>query len=139
MRLFIFARHAESAFNAVGRLGSDPSQPIGLTRLGTEQARELGQQIANLDIDLAVTTRSVRTRETIEVALKGRDVPLLVEPDSIRYGPGSLTANQSATTGRGRTGTGAASGFRTERVSTTRPAATPVPCGACSGGRRPSR
>jgi len=88
MRLFIFARHAESALNAAGRLGSDPSQPIGLTPLGTEQARELGQQIANLDIDLAVTTRFVRTRETVEVALKGRDVPLLVEPelDEVRAG-----------------------------------------------------
>jgi broad specificity phosphatase PhoE len=81
MRLLIFTRHAESALNAEGRLGSDLSQPIGLTPLGTEQARELGRQLANLDIDLAVTTRFVRTTETVQVALKGRDVPLLVEPD----------------------------------------------------------
>jgi broad specificity phosphatase PhoE len=88
MRLFIFTRHAQSALNAAGRLGSDPSQPIGLTPLGTEQARELGQQIANLEIDLAVSTRFVRTRETVEVALNGRDVPLLVEPelDEVRAG-----------------------------------------------------
>jgi broad specificity phosphatase PhoE len=81
MRLFIFTRHAESALNAAGRLGSDPSQPIGLTPLGKEQARELGHQLANLCIDLAVTTRFARTKETAELALKGRHVPRLVEPD----------------------------------------------------------
>jgi broad specificity phosphatase PhoE len=81
MRLFIFARHAESALNAAGLLSSDPSRPIGLTPHGTEQARRLGQQLANLDIDLAVATRFLRTQETVELALHGRDIPLLVEPD----------------------------------------------------------
>jgi broad specificity phosphatase PhoE len=81
MRLFIFARHAESALNAAGLLGSDPSRPTGLTPHGTEQARRLGQQLANVNIDLAVATRFLRTRETVELALQGRDIPLLVEPD----------------------------------------------------------
>ena len=75
-RLFIFARHAESALNAAGLLSTDPSWPIGLTPHGTEQARRLGQQLANLDIDLAVATRFLRTQETVELALHGRDVPL---------------------------------------------------------------
>jgi broad specificity phosphatase PhoE len=88
MRLFIFARHAGSALNAAGVLSSDPSRPIRLTRRGTEQARQLGQQLANLNIDLAVATRFLGTRETVELALQGRDVPLLVEPalDEIRAG-----------------------------------------------------
>jgi broad specificity phosphatase PhoE len=81
MRFFIFARHAESALNAAGLLSSDPSRPIGLTPRGTEQARRLGQQLANLNIDLAVATRFLRTRETVELALHGTDIPLLVEPD----------------------------------------------------------
>lgn len=81
MRLFIVTRHAESALNAAGRLGSDPSPPTGLTAQGAEQARQLGRQLANLSIDLAIATRFLRTNETIEFALKGRDVPLLVEPD----------------------------------------------------------
>jgi broad specificity phosphatase PhoE len=81
MRLFIFARHAESALNAAGVLSSDPSRPIGLTPRGREQARQLGQQLANLNIDLAVATRFLRTRETVELALQGRDVPLHVESD----------------------------------------------------------
>ena len=81
MRLFIFARHAESALNAAAVLSSDPARPIGLTPRGREQARKLGQQLANLNIDLAVATRFLRTRATVELARQGRDVPLLVEPD----------------------------------------------------------
>jgi broad specificity phosphatase PhoE len=81
MRLFIFARHAESALNAAGLLSTDPSAPIGLTSRGTEQAVGLGRQLANLNIDLAVATRFLRTRQTVELALQGRDTPLLVEPD----------------------------------------------------------
>jgi broad specificity phosphatase PhoE len=81
MRLFIFARHAESAVNAAGLLSSDPSRPIGLTARGREQAHQLGEQLANLRIDLAVATRFLRTRETVELALQGRDIPLVVEPD----------------------------------------------------------
>jgi broad specificity phosphatase PhoE len=81
MRLFILARHAESAANAAGVLSSDPSRPVGLTSGGREQARQLGEQLTNLDIDLAITTNFMRTRETAELALQGRDIPLLVEPD----------------------------------------------------------
>jgi broad specificity phosphatase PhoE len=53
-RLFIFTRHAESTLNVAGRLGTDPSGPVGLTPGGREQARQLGRQLANLNIDLAV-------------------------------------------------------------------------------------
>jgi broad specificity phosphatase PhoE len=80
-RLFIFTRHAESTLNVAGRLGTDPSGPVGLTPRGREQARQLGRQLANLNIDLAVVTRFVRTRETVDCALNGSDIPLLVEPD----------------------------------------------------------
>jgi broad specificity phosphatase PhoE len=81
VRLFVFTRHAESTLNVAGRLGSDPAGPVGLTPRGREQARQLGRQLANLNIDLAVVTRFVRTRETADVALNDSDVPLLVEPD----------------------------------------------------------
>jgi broad specificity phosphatase PhoE len=81
MRLFVFARHAESAANAEHMLSSDPARPIALTPHGREQARQLGVQLADLDIDLAVVTSFLRTRETAELALEGRDMPILVEPD----------------------------------------------------------
>jgi probable phosphoglycerate mutase len=81
MRLFVFARHAESAANIEHVLSSDPARPVALTSRGRDQARQLGVRLANLDIDLAVVTSFLRTRETAEVALEGRDVPILVEPD----------------------------------------------------------
>jgi broad specificity phosphatase PhoE len=81
MRLFVFARHAESAANAEHMLSSDPARPIALTSHGREQARQLGVQLADLDIDLAVVTSFLRTWETAELALEGRDIPILLEPD----------------------------------------------------------
>jgi broad specificity phosphatase PhoE len=80
-RLFIFARHGESAANVARVVSSDPTHGAGLTPLGRTQARRLGAHLANLEIDLAVCTRFLRTRETAELALRGRTVPLLIEPD----------------------------------------------------------
>jgi broad specificity phosphatase PhoE len=81
MRLFVFARHAESAANAAHVLSSDPFRPSALTSRGRAQARRLGSQIANLDIDLAVCTRFPRTRQTLDLALRGRNIPVIIEPD----------------------------------------------------------
>jgi broad specificity phosphatase PhoE len=88
MRQFVFVRHAESSMNAAQVLSSDPSRPIGLSPRGRRQALRLGEQIRNLDIELAVFTRLRRTRETVELALRGRDVPFVVEPglDEVRLG-----------------------------------------------------
>jgi broad specificity phosphatase PhoE len=87
-RLFIFARHAESAANTAHVVNSDPSRPTTLTTRGREQAWTLGEQLANLDIDLGVVTRFLRTRQTIEIALHGRPVPIVVEAgfDEIQSG-----------------------------------------------------
>lgn len=81
MRLFVFARHAESAANVAHVLSSDPFRLSALTSRGRAQARRLGLQIANLEIDLAVCTRFPRTRQTLDLALRGRDVPAIIEPD----------------------------------------------------------
>jgi broad specificity phosphatase PhoE len=88
MRLFVFARHAESSMNVANVVTSDPSRPIGLSPRGREQAERLGDQIRNLEIELAVHTRLPRTRETAELALRGRDVPFVVAPglDEVRLG-----------------------------------------------------
>jgi broad specificity phosphatase PhoE len=69
-------------------LNTNPSQPVALTERGRTQARALGAQLAGLHIDLAVGTRLLRTQQTIELALAGRRVPILIEPgfDEIRAG-----------------------------------------------------
>jgi broad specificity phosphatase PhoE len=88
LRLFVFARHAESAANAANVLNSNPYQSVVLTARGRTQARTLGAQLANLHVDLAVGTRLLRTQQTIDIALDGRQVPTLIEPgfDEIQAG-----------------------------------------------------
>jgi broad specificity phosphatase PhoE len=86
--LFVFARHAESTANTARVLSSDPARPVALTERGRAQARALGAQLANAHIDLAVGTSFLRTRETIDIALHGRGVPVLIEPgfDELQVG-----------------------------------------------------
>jgi hypothetical protein len=67
-RLFVFARHAESSANLEGLLSSDPARAVGLTARGRTQAHQLGAQLANFDIDLAVCSCFLRTRQTLELA-----------------------------------------------------------------------
>ena len=80
MRLFVIARHAQSTLNLERRVNGDPSQPVGLTDLGREEAALLATEIANVPFDACFHTRFQRTRETAEVALSGRHVPFHVEP-----------------------------------------------------------
>jgi broad specificity phosphatase PhoE len=74
-------RHAESEANALGIVNGDPSIRYGLTEAGREQAATLGRTLANELIDVCVVTEFVRTHETADIALAGRDVPRLVLPE----------------------------------------------------------
>ena len=61
-------------------MNGDPSVDVPLTEQGREQARLLGAQVAHLQLELCVHSRFPRARETAELALSGRDVPMEVEP-----------------------------------------------------------
>jgi ribonuclease H / adenosylcobalamin/alpha-ribazole phosphatase len=78
VRVFILSRHGESTLNVERRVNGDWSVPVGLTDVGREAARKLGEQIANMPVEVAVHTRFSRTRETAERAAPG--VPLVEEP-----------------------------------------------------------
>jgi broad specificity phosphatase PhoE len=78
--LVVLARHAQSVLNLEGRVNGDPAVDSPLTEQGREQARLLGAQLAHIDLDLCVCTRFPRARETAELAVAGRDVPVEVEP-----------------------------------------------------------
>ena len=80
MRLFVIARHGQSTLNVERRVNGDPSEPVGLTEQGKEEARLMGVQLAHVPFDVCVHTRFPRTRETAELALAGRDVELVAEP-----------------------------------------------------------
>ena len=80
MELYVLTRHGESTLNLENRINGDPAVPVALTEKGREEARLLGQQIAHVGLDLCVCTQFSRTRETAEIALGGRQVPIEVEP-----------------------------------------------------------
>jgi broad specificity phosphatase PhoE len=87
--LIVFlARHAESVLNQEGRVNGDPSVLAPLTERGREEARLLGAQLAYVELDLCIHTRFPRTRETAELVLAGRPVPVEVEPrlDDVKIG-----------------------------------------------------
>jgi len=86
--ILFLARHAESVLNHERRVNGDPSVPVPLTEHGRDEARLLGAQLANVELDLCVHTRFDRTRETVELALENRKVRVEVEAglDDIKIG-----------------------------------------------------
>ncbi|HZC29667.1 MAG TPA: histidine phosphatase family protein [Gaiellaceae bacterium] len=80
MRLFVIARHGESTLNIENRVNGDPRVAVALTASGREEAQLLGQQLAHIQLDVCVHSRFGRTRETAQIALAGRRVPLVTEP-----------------------------------------------------------
>ena len=77
----ILARHGESIFSERGLVNGEVAVPGPLTPRGEDEARALGEQIADDPIELCVTTEFERTRQTADLALAGRDVPRLVVPE----------------------------------------------------------
>ena len=87
METLLLARHALAGSNRDG-VASCTLPGEGLTPDGVQQARALGVELAGVDITLAATTELARTRETLGLALHGRDVPTLTVPElnEIRFG-----------------------------------------------------
>jgi broad specificity phosphatase PhoE len=80
MRLFVFARHAESVLNLERRVNGDPILDVPLTERGRFEAGQLGQQVAGVAFDVCLHTRFPRTARTAEIALAGRIIPFAIEP-----------------------------------------------------------
>jgi probable phosphoglycerate mutase len=81
MERLILARHGESSYSERGLVNGDPSVPVGLTARGEEESRALGRVLADDPIDLCVVTAFARTRGTAEIALSGREVPVMEVPE----------------------------------------------------------
>jgi broad specificity phosphatase PhoE len=84
----LLARHAHAASNRDGGTASSTPPGEGLTEEGLEQGRRLAQELAGESIDLGVSTELRRTRETLELALVGREIPRVVVPElnEIQFG-----------------------------------------------------
>jgi probable phosphoglycerate mutase len=84
----ILARHGESELSVVGTVNGDPTVACALTAEGEHQARRLGERLAEVQIDLSVTSEFERARQTANLVLTGRVVPRLVVPElnDVRFG-----------------------------------------------------
>ncbi len=89
MNRLLLVRHAHARSNADDRISSTPPGE-GLSDLGVEEALALRETLAYEPIGLGVSTRLARARETLELALGGRDVPRLVLPQLDEIGFGSF-------------------------------------------------
>jgi probable phosphoglycerate mutase len=74
MERLILARHAETDWNVRRLVNGDPAVAVVLSERGREEARRLGNELADEPLDLCVTTAFPRTQETADIALAGRDV-----------------------------------------------------------------
>jgi probable phosphoglycerate mutase len=88
MRIFLLARHGRSLFNVDGVINGDPLRDRGLSEQGVEEAERLGGQIAHVALDVVLVSDFPRAIQTANIALTGRDVPHVVDPElgDIRLG-----------------------------------------------------
>ena len=76
MRLYII-RHGETQWNKVKRLQGQTDIP--LAEEGIRLARETGQGMKELPIDLVISSPLTRAVQTAQLLTEGRDVPMLTD------------------------------------------------------------
>ena len=76
--IWLFVRHGESVANQQGWLAGH--QDVSLTEHGRDQARGVGRALALRPIDRAFCSDLERARETLNLVLGDRPVPLTVLP-----------------------------------------------------------
>lgn len=82
------ARHGQTDFNVRG-LVCGATTDIPLTETGKQQARGLRQQLEGVHLDQALVSPLLRARQTAEIALSERCIPVEVEPRLIELNFGT--------------------------------------------------
>ncbi len=87
MKLLI-VRHAETNYNAKKLVNYDPEVDVHLTAKGEEQAKKLAEDLREARIDLIITSRLKRTKQTAEFANKYHGVSVIEDKrlDDVRNG-----------------------------------------------------
>jgi alpha-ribazole phosphatase len=84
LRTLLVARHGESEASVLLRLNGDPTVRVGLTALGREQARALGETAG--PVDLVAHSEFLRTKQTAELAWPGTPTLVVPELNETRFG-----------------------------------------------------
>ena len=75
-------RHAETVYNVHRLVSGDPgNSACVLSGSGVRQARSLARKLSTTPFDLCVTSEFVRTRQTADLVLGGRNVERLELPE----------------------------------------------------------
>lgn len=73
-------RHGQSEYNLLGLCNDDPGKNVSLTDEGRRQASRAAARLAGVAFDAAFVSPLPRARQTAEIVLADRDVPVTVEP-----------------------------------------------------------
>lgn len=71
---FYYVRHGETLFNVLNRMQGWCDSP--LTQKGIRDAREAGEILRAVDFSAAYTSTSERCRDTCQIILEGRNIPV---------------------------------------------------------------
>jgi broad specificity phosphatase PhoE len=77
--LLYLLRHGESEANVDGFINDDPTRPVMLTTKGREQAATAAQALSGIGFSHAYASQFPRARQTAEIILAGRNLPLIVD------------------------------------------------------------
>lgn len=97
MTLYV-ARHGETDWNAQGRYQGSVDIPLNGT--GLQQAAELAERVAALDIDVIISSPLLRARMTAEVIQRAKPVPLVFDARLVERNMGvyeGLTRDEART------------------------------------------
>ncbi|HZH43639.1 MAG TPA: histidine phosphatase family protein [Lysobacter sp.] len=83
----LLARHGETAWNAEGRYQGQ--EDIPLSEIGLRQAQALGERLRGVPVTRAVCSPLSRARQTAELALGARDLPLTLDPGLMEIAHGT--------------------------------------------------
>lgn len=87
-RRLLLLRHGEVDYFPEGR--PVPPEGVRLTARGQAQAEAVAQLLKGVPLDLVIHSGLPRTRETAEIVLRGRSVPMEAWPDLREIRPGRL-------------------------------------------------
>ena len=72
---FYYTRHGETSWNKEGKVQGRIDVP--LNEKGLEEAKELQKKLKDIPIDICFCSPLIRAKRTAEIALEGRDIPII--------------------------------------------------------------
>ena len=90
MKLYL-VRHGETDWNRARKIQGQVDIP--LNEFGIHLAEETGKGLKDIPVDLCFTSPLGRAKQTAEIILKGRDVPVIEEPLIMEMALACMRAN----------------------------------------------